>query len=191
MLQVGAANGCQRRRGESEQLEFKQSSAQFPGAGETICAFMNGRGGQVLVGFRPDGSVVGQTIAYKTFQDLAQVLRRFDAPIPVETERIPVGENGLEVLVLKTTSTADSLPCTYDGRPCERVGTTTSVMPQETYQRTLLERTHSRHRSENEIAEVTIDELDVQEIRRTIQTGIAGGRLAADTSPDDLTDVRD
>ena len=179
------------RRGESEQLEFKQSSAQFPRAGETLCAFMNGRGGQVLIGVRPDGSVIGQTIADKTFQELAQVLRRFDPPIPIETERIPVGANGLEVLVLKITSTADSLPCTYDGRPYQRVGTTTSVMPQETYQRILLERTHSRHRWENEIAEVVIDELDAQEIRRTIQTGIAGARLAADTSADDLTDVLD
>jgi hypothetical protein len=49
---------------------------------------MNGRGGQVLIGVGPDGSVVGQTIADKTFQELAQVLRRFDPPIPVETERI-------------------------------------------------------------------------------------------------------
>ncbi len=179
------------QRGESEQLEFKQSSAQFPRAGETLCAFMNGRGGKVLIGVRPDGSVIGQTIADKTFQELAQVLRRFDPPIPIETERIPVGADGLEVLVLNATFAADSLPCTYDGRPYQRVGTTTSVMPQETYQRILLERTHSRHRWENEIAEATIDELDAQEIRRTIQTGIAGGRLAADTSADDLTDVLD
>ncbi|MGA3373908.1 MAG: ATP-binding protein [Terracidiphilus sp.] len=59
------------RRGESEQLEFKQSSAQFPRAGETLCAFMNGRGGQVLIGVRPNGSVAGQMIADKTFQELA------------------------------------------------------------------------------------------------------------------------
>ena len=179
------------RRGESDRLEFKQSSAQFPRAGETLCAFANGRGGQVLVGVGPDVSVVGQTIADRTFQDLAQVLRRFDPPIPVETERIPVDANGREVLVLKTTSAADSLPCTYDGRPYQRVGATSSVMPQETYQRILLERTHSRRRWENEITEVTLDELDAQEIRRTIQTGIAGGRLASDTSADDLTDVLD
>jgi ATP-dependent DNA helicase RecG len=178
-------------RGESEQLEFKQSSAQFPRAGETLCAFMNGRGGQVLVGVGPDGSVVGQTLADKTFQNLAQVLRRFDPPISVESEKIPVGTSGLEVLVLKATPMADSLPCAYDGRPYQRVGTTTSVMPQETYQRILLERTHSRHRWENEIADVTINELDVQEIRWTIQTSIASGRLPADTSSDDLTDVLD
>ena len=61
-------------------------------------------------------------------------------------------------------------------------------MPQETYQRILLGRTHSRHRCENKFAEVAIDELDAQEIRRTIQTGIAGGRLAADISADDLTE---
>lgn len=63
------------RRGECEQLEFKQSSAQFSRAAETLCAFMNGRGGQVLVGVRPDGSVVGQTIADKTFQDLGRVIK--------------------------------------------------------------------------------------------------------------------
>ena len=179
------------RRGESEQLEFKQSSAQFPRAAETLCAFMNGRGGQVLVGVRPDGSIVGQMIADKTFQDLAQALRRFDPPVPVEAERIPAGTDGLEVLVLRASPGADSLPCTYDGRPYQRIGTTTSVMPQETFQRILLERAHSRHRWENEIADVKVGELDAPEIRRTIQTGIASGRLPADTSADDLTDVLD
>lgn len=179
------------QQGESEQLEFKLSSGQFPRAGETLCAFMNGRGGRVLVGIGPDGSMIGQTIADTTYRDLAQVLRRFDPPIPVDTETIPAGSGGLEVLVLKVEPSADSLPCTYDGRAYQRVGTTTSVMPQETYQRILLERTHSRRRWENEIAEVTIDQLDAQEIRRTVQTGIASGRLPADTSADDLTDVLD
>jgi ATP-dependent DNA helicase RecG len=179
------------QQGESEQLEFKQSSAQFPRAGETLCALANGRGGQVLVGVRPDGSVVGQTIADKTFQELAQVLRRFDPPIPVGTETVPVGAGGLAILVLKVEPAGDSMPCTYDGRAYQRVGTTTSVMPQETYQNILLERSHSRRRWENEIAEVTVDQLDAQEIRRTIQTGIASGRLPADTSADDLTDVLD
>lgn len=83
------------------------------------------------------------------------------------------------------------LPCTYDGRPYERFVITPSVMPQGTYQRILRERKHSRHRWENEIAEVKINDLDAQEIRRTIQTGIAGGRLATDTSANDLTDVLD
>ena len=179
------------RSGESDQLEFKQSSAQFPRAGETLCAFMNGRGGVVLVGVAPDGSVVGQMIADKTFQELSQTLRRFDPPIPVEIERVRTGSGDLEVLVLRTNPAADTLPCTYDGRPYRRIGTTTSVMPQETYQQLLLERTHSRQRWENQITDVTIQHLDVEEIRRTIQTGIASGRLSADTSVDDLTDVLD
>ncbi|MEI9979926.1 MAG: ATP-binding protein [Edaphobacter sp.] len=177
--------------GESEQLEFKQSSGQFPRAGETLCAFMNGQGGRVLVGVAPDGTIIGQTLADKTFQELAQVLRRFDPPIPIESKRVPAGTSGLEVLILSATPAPESLPCTYDGRPYQRIGTTTSVMPQETYQRLLLERTHSRHRWENEIADVTMDELDLDEIRRTIQTSIASGRLPADTSADDLTDVMD
>jgi len=179
------------KHGESERLEFKLSSAQFPRAGETLCGFMNGQGGMVLVGVGPDGRVVGQTIADKTFQELAQVLKRFDPPIPIATERVSIGAGELEVLILRVASASDSLPCTYDGRPYQRIGTTTSIMPQEMYQRLLLERTHSRHRWENEPTDVTLDQLDAEEIRRTIQSGIAGGRLPADTSADDLTDVMD
>jgi hypothetical protein len=58
----------------------------------------------VPVGVRPDGSVIGQTIADKTSQGLAQVLRRFDLPIPVETERIAAGTDGLKVLVMSDAS---------------------------------------------------------------------------------------
>jgi ATP-dependent DNA helicase RecG len=129
---------------------------------------MNGRGGVVLVGVAPDGSVVGQMIADKTFQELSQTLRRLDPPIPVEIERVRAGSGDLEVLVLRTTPAADTLPCTYDGRPYRRIGTTTSVMPQETYQQLLLERTHSRQRWENQTTDVTIQHLDVEEIRRTL-----------------------
>ena len=36
--------------GESENLEFKKSPALLPGAGETLCAFLNSKGGKVLIG---------------------------------------------------------------------------------------------------------------------------------------------
>lgn len=177
--------------GESERLEFKKSSGQFPKAAQTLCAFMNAHGGQVVVGVEPNGTISGQIIADKTWQDLAQVLNRFDPPAQVEKEQIAIGTGGREVLVLKVMPSADSLPCTYDGRPYQRVGSTTSVMPQEVFQALLLERVHSKRRWENEVAGRTIDELDAVEIRRTVSAGVASGRLPADTSADDLTDVLD
>jgi len=40
----------QARSGESERLEFKTSTGQLNRAAETLCAFLNADGGQVLFG---------------------------------------------------------------------------------------------------------------------------------------------
>jgi ATP-dependent DNA helicase RecG len=44
-------------QGESETLELKRSTAELKRAGETLCAFLNGEGGKVLIGASPDGRV--------------------------------------------------------------------------------------------------------------------------------------
>ena len=64
-------------QGESETLEFKRSTAELKRAGETLCAFLNGDGGKVLVGVGPDGKTVGQEVADSTLRDLAAMLGRF------------------------------------------------------------------------------------------------------------------
>jgi ATP-dependent DNA helicase RecG len=46
--------------GESETVEFKKSTGQLSRAGETLCAFLNTEGGQVLIGVTPKGKVTGQ-----------------------------------------------------------------------------------------------------------------------------------
>lgn len=38
------------QQGESYNLEFKKSTAQLKPAFETLCAFLNGNGGTVLIG---------------------------------------------------------------------------------------------------------------------------------------------
>ncbi|MCK4306238.1 MAG: ATP-binding protein [Candidatus Eisenbacteria sp.] len=72
--------------GESETVEFKKSTAQLSRAGETLCGFLNGRGGRVLIGVTPAGKVVGQQVADKTQQEIAAMLQRFEPPPPVETQ---------------------------------------------------------------------------------------------------------
>jgi hypothetical protein len=47
-------------QGESETLEVKRSTAELKRAGETLCAFLNGEGGKVLIGVAPDGKEPGQ-----------------------------------------------------------------------------------------------------------------------------------
>lgn len=162
--------------GESETIEFKRTTGQLPRAGETLCAFLNGKGGQVIFGVAPDGQVVGQSVSDTTMQDVAQMIRRFEPSAPVDIERVQLG-SGQEALVLRVSNSGETVPFTYDGRPYERIGTTTSVMRQQTYQRLLLDRAHARHRWENLPSPFGIEDLDWDEIARTREGAIAAGRL--------------
>lgn len=94
--------------GEGETVEFKKSTAQLSRAGETLCAFLNGRGGRVLIGVSPTGEIVGRQVSDKTQQEIAAMLQRFEPPPPVETH------------VIDMPAIVDSRPFTYGGRPYER-----------------------------------------------------------------------
>ncbi|MBW2021214.1 MAG: ATP-binding protein, partial [Deltaproteobacteria bacterium] len=139
-------------QGESDILEFKKSTAQLRRAGETLCGMLNGNGGMVLIGVTPSGRIVGQEISDKTLRDVAEMLGKFEPPASVNQARTETG-NGKEVMVLEAIPNPELRPYVFDGRPYQRVGPTTSVMPQETYQRLLNEKAHSRTRWENQPAE--------------------------------------
>ena len=52
-------------RGESARVEFKSAAASLKTLGETICAFLNSGGGQIVVGVRDDGQIEGEVSAKK------------------------------------------------------------------------------------------------------------------------------
>jgi ATP-dependent DNA helicase RecG len=72
-------------QGESETLELKPSTAALRRAGETLCAFLNGEGGKVLIGVGPDGKLVGQEVADITLREIAAMLGRFEPPARAST----------------------------------------------------------------------------------------------------------
>jgi hypothetical protein len=65
----------------------------------------------------------------------------------------------------------------------QRIGNTTSRMPQAEYQRRLLSRASARHRWENQVAEgYSGSDLDVEEIDRAVRAAIYCGRLESQSS---------
>lgn len=177
--------------GESETLEFKKSTGQLSEAARTLCAFLNASGGTVLIGVSPQGKVVGQQVSDSTQQSLAEAIRKFEPPAPVEIGYVEIPDSPLQVIVLNASLSVENAPFTWDGRPYQRVGTATSTMPQERYQQLLLNRMHSRRRWENESASgVELESLDREEIARTIRVGISAGRLpeTASTEPAEVLD---
>lgn len=57
-------------KGESDTLEFKKSTAELEGAFETICGFLNHKGGTVLIGVGNNGTIIGQDVADSTQKKL-------------------------------------------------------------------------------------------------------------------------
>lgn len=162
--------------GESDRLEFKRSTGELREGMETLCGFLNERGGRVLFGVANNGKILGQQIADTTLQDVARAIQRLEPPVHVTQQRVSIPDH-LEVLVLDALP-VNGGPYTYDGRPFQRIGTTTQRMPTSEYERRLLTRLHSQHRWENRPAEgYTMDDLDVDEIKHTLETAVAVGRL--------------
>ena len=136
-------------KGEWEHLEFKKTTGELHGGMETLCAFLNGAGGKVLFGVTNAGRILGQDMADATYQEVANAIRRLEPPAWIEQTRVPVA-GSKEVLILETTQQTDA-PYTFDGRAFQRIGNTTSRMPQAEYQRRLLARASARRRWENQI----------------------------------------
>ncbi|MDA1141524.1 MAG: putative DNA binding domain-containing protein [Planctomycetota bacterium] len=170
--------------GESDTVEFKKSTGQLTRSGETLCGFLNGRGGRVVIGVSPSGEIPGQQVSDKTLQDVAAMLQRFEPPAPVSIHRIAMADSEREVIVLDATGMDEAKPFTFNGRPYQRVETTTSVMPQKVYEDLLLHRVHVQKRWETSTANIQLEDLDLEEILRTVRLGIQAGRLPESTSTD-------
>jgi ATP-dependent DNA helicase RecG len=162
-------------RGESLQAEFKRTTGQRTDAAKTVCGMLNASGGFVIFGVYDDGRIAGQQVTAATLADVSRELGRIDPQALVSPETVELG-NGRALVIIRVPR-GDG-PYTYDGRPYLRVGSTTVPMETETYQRRLVERVHSAIRWETQVAQgVTIDDLDGDEVVRTVDEAIRRTRL--------------
>ena len=172
------------KEGEGPALEFKRSTGELKECMQTLCAFLNGSGGMVLFGVRPEATIEGQGVSDQTLRDIAQAADRFEPPAHVSIHRIKVTA-GRELVLAAVEGGVDMRPFTYEGRPYERVGSTTRRMPQAKYERLLIERGHAKRRWENLPAErLALKDLDRKEILRTRELAIQQNRISPDTGRD-------
>jgi ATP-dependent DNA helicase RecG len=162
--------------GESETQEFKTTTGQRTDGAKTLCAMLNHRGGRVLFGVDPSGAANGQKVSDKTLEDVANELRHIEPPVRPVVDRMPAA-GGLEVVVV-CVQRGSRRPYTYKNKAYRRVGTTTSEMPRDEFNRMLLEQFHAVERWENRAAEEwAVGDLDEAEIIRTVEEAVRRGRL--------------
>ncbi|EHL32122.1 AlbA family DNA-binding domain-containing protein [Legionella drancourtii] len=154
-------------KGESHQIEFKKSTGQLKPAFESLCAFLNEAGGTILIGVTDKGKIAGQQVNDKTQQEIAREISKIEPKTSLNVHYIDVDENK-QVIVIKC-SAGKHIPYTYDGRSYERNQSTTERMSQHRYEQLIIRRGQLNHKwdsyAENDL---TIKDLDQEEIRRTI-----------------------
>lgn len=161
--------------GESNTLEFKKSTAQLHGVVATLCAFLNGQGGVVLIGVNQDGKLLGQDVSDNTQCEIAKELAKIEPFIAIDTHYLRL-QNDKTVIVMKVKK-GDHPPYIYDGRAYHRNQSTTMRMPQNHYEQMLSERSQLDSWEELPAKECDITDLDHDEIRKAVIQGIAVGRI--------------
>jgi hypothetical protein len=60
------------KKGEGQAVGLKRSTGELKEGMQRLCAFLNGLGGMVLFGIRPEGAIEGQAVSDQTLRDVAQ-----------------------------------------------------------------------------------------------------------------------
>lgn len=172
------------KMGESEQLELQQSARKEIIA-RTVCSFLNGEGGQFLIGVSDAGKVIGVKNAQKLSAELQQYLIQEiipEAPITVSVE--PYEQK--EILSIKVWG-GSKKPYLFDGNIFYRRGASTV----KASSREMSELIHARQKTEihwerQSALGVELEDLDLEEINATIDASIKNFRAKEARS-----DVRD
>jgi ATP-dependent DNA helicase RecG len=176
-------------QGESNNLEFKTSTAKLHSIFETICAFLNGSGGTVLIGVKNDGQIIGQDVTDNTRLEIANLLSKLEPPTSLDIDYVPVEKNKY-VIKIYAVSNRLFIPYIFDGKPYWRVESSTKLMPQQRYHQLLLERTRKTDGWELAKAEhYTIDDLDKEKIINQLDESISRKRMDARFATDNPMDA--
>lgn len=177
-------------QGESNSLEFKTSTSQLKPAFETLCAFLNSKGGVVLIGVKNNGQILGQDVTDNTRQEIAREIKKVEPPAQeqIEIHFVPVTAN--KVVIVFESHAGSHAPYTYDGRAFSRVQSSTTMMQQHLYEQLLVRRGQLDHAWEAQSAEgYDMNALDNEEIRRTIKEGIDHNRIGVEVLSYDIEHI--
>lgn len=156
------------RLGESETVEFKKSTGLMKEIIETICAFANTHGGDVLIGVQDDGAVVGQQISDDTLKQIANDIKLNTEPKLYPTVQKAMLDNRAVLLV--SIEESPLKPHLAYGRPFVRVGATNQRVDREMYAYMLEQRHNGYGFDYQPMPAVSMDELDLDLLYRVIET---------------------
>jgi len=175
-------------QGESEVLEFKKSTTQIKPIFETLCGFLNGDGGTVVIGVSSSGNIIGQDVTDNTKQEVAQHIAKIEPATQFNISYLKISQ-GKQLIVIRTRK-SDYRPHVYNGRAYQRSQSSTSRMSQHRYEQLLVERGQLNYAwDDQDASNYSINDLDEERILAAIHHGIIKKRLPASTIKKNLNQV--
>lgn len=174
------------KRGESERLEFKKSTAGLASGMHTICAFLNSeQGGVVIVGVTDDGKIIGQQVTDKTLKDISAELNRIEPNPHIKVLYIKVAE--AKHVIVFNVDPGEKAPYTYDGRGYVRQQSTTRLMTKDEY--IYLHNKNNPSQWEGLTTDRKLSDLDHHRIREVVRVAVNKGRLVETAMTAKVADI--
>jgi ATP-dependent DNA helicase RecG len=170
------------KAGETEALELKKSTGELEAGFKDIASLLNHKGGHLVFGVDPKGTIIGQQVVDKTLRDIADEVFKIEPAINPEQTQVRV-KSDLYCIVVNADPDPGAVPYQYDGRGFERIGTTTRRMSQPRYDALMRKRQNAASSWESQPAAGTKPtEMDAVRVRAVARPTYARANTASLTT---------
>lgn len=174
------------KHGESETLEFKNSTASLIAGMQTVCAFLNSdHGGTLIFGVTDTGKITGQAVTDKTRKEIGVELSKIEPPVKIDVIYVPVTKE-LKAIIFRVNP-GPKAPYTHDGRAFTRSQSTTTKMSKEEY--SYLYNKNNPTLWESITNNCRITDLDGKRIKEVVRTGVFEKRLPGEAMTATVPDI--
>ena len=176
--------------GESRTIEYKKSIAELEKLGKAICGMLNVRGGYAFIGITDSGKIIGTEVVDATKKKLTEFCNHFDPWINLDIDYVPVLDTDKYIIAFTCSFLKEDGPYTFKGRAYIKTESGIELMPSEKYKQLLLEHVglskaweamHANH--------FTLDDLDHDEIIKTIKIGLKEERIPIEEYTENIEEI--
>jgi len=154
--------------GESETAEFKESMAELQKAIETLCAFLNHKGGTIFFGITDRGKIVGQEVSDSTLKKISNaVMTQIEPKIFPNIFKQTIDDR--TVLVMEIPEGLNKPYFAY-GKAFKRIGTTNHRLSRNELELLFLQHDQEKFRWDKRICDVVnLNHISVDKVKRFIR----------------------
>lgn len=176
-------------QGESSTLEFKKSLSDLEKIGKTISSFANTEGGTVLIGISDDRQLLGVDLTDSVLKKIASFHNQFEPWANLEIKYISIPSTKKSIILIHCKKMPLCKPLFYKSRAFFRNQSTIQPMDPEILTNRLLSSDTISKKWESQPTNFSLDDLDHEEIFRTVKLGQQIGRIPQKNWGNDIEDI--